>query len=70
MSCPGCEVHAAIHSVVNKKNARPNDDPIPTSSKRVAINNVVPALVIEEEGDRAIPPLVGKLDGPDDSGVG
>ena len=69
MSCPGCEIHAAIHGVVKKKSVRPKDDVIPTSSKKSAVP-VVATTVIEEKGDRTIPSLVGKLDGPDDSGVG
>ena len=67
MSCPGCEIHAAIHGVVNKKSVRPTDDVIPTSSKKVALRNVVAAPVVEEEGDRTVP-LPSILDGSDDSG--
>ena len=69
MSCPGCEIHAAIHGVVKKNSVRPKDDVIPTSSKRVTVNDVSAAPVIDEKGDRTIPTLVGKLDGPDDSSV-
>ena len=70
MSCSGCEIHNAIHGVVKKGSVQPKDDVIPTSSKKVALRNVVAAPIIEEKGDRTIPPLVGKLDGPNDGGVG
>lgn len=70
MSCPGCEIHSAIHSVVKKTSVRPKDDPIPTSSKRVTVNDVSAVSIIEEKGDRTVPLLVSKLDGPNDSGVG
>ena len=70
MSCPGCEIHAVVYGVTKKTDAKPEDGVIPTSSKRVAIHDVVASPVIEEEGDRTIPSLVGKLDGPDDGSVG
>ena len=69
MGCPGCEIHNVVYGVTKKSDAKPKDDVIPTSSKRVAINNVVASPIIKEEGDRKVPSLIGKLDGPDDSGV-
>lgn len=62
MTCSGCEIHAAVYGVVNKRSAKPKDDAIPTSSRKVA------APVIEEEGDRTIPAVVGKLDSPANGG--
>ena len=64
MSCPGCEIHAAIHSVVKNKSVRPKDEAIPTSSKKSA-RPVVAAQVVDEKGDGTIP-LPRMLDGSDD----
>ena len=65
MSCPGCEIHAAIHGVVKQKSVRPKDDVIPTSSKKSA-RPVVAAQVVDEKGDGTVP-LPRMLDGSDDS---
>lgn len=68
MGCSGCEIHRAIHGVTKVSKARPRDEPIPSSSKRV-VDDRVRAPVIDEQRDRAIPLLVSKLDSSNDSGI-
>jgi hypothetical protein len=67
MSCPGCEIHRVVHGVTKKADAKPRDEPIPTSSKSVRLANPGAAHVIDIEGDRTIPE-VAMLDGSDDGG--
>ena len=44
MSCPSCEVHAVVYGVTKKSQARPKDDPIPTSSRKIVPLSVTQSL--------------------------
>ena len=38
MSCPGCEIHRVVHGVTKKADAKPKDEPIPTSSRKITLS--------------------------------
>ena len=65
MSCPGCEIHKAIHGVTKQSAVRPKDDPIPTSSKKSRLAQTSPVVEIQSDGTV---PEITVLDGSDDGG--